>query len=393
MWSENMVPKDSAKKILDDKEAILALDPKGSFQDELAFAENLKKAIRNVKAFNLPEKVTVGRNIIHYADVDKVVFAGMGGSAIAGDVVKDWAENETKVPMEAVRSYHPPGYIDNHTLVFLISYSGNTEETLSCMLDACKKGCKMICISSDGAMQRAAQALGLPLIEFPKMAAARVSFPYLFAPLPYFLAKFKILHYDKVEKEMSEATNMVSKLTKEYAIEAPFEKNFAKKAAFQIFGTVPVIYSHTQYRSVGLRFKTQVNENCKLPARCDVFPELDHNEIMGWEASKQILKHYTLILLRGPEEPKEVTTRIEVLKEKFFNNARSVMEIHAQGETALARIFYLLFTADMISLYLSVLHRRDPIASQTFKILKYQVTERLGTLRKLEEQIKKLTLN
>jgi len=385
-----MVPKVSAKKILDDKNAILALDPSGSFKDELSFSENLKKAIKNVKSFSLPEKVKVGRHIVRYAGVERVVFAGMGGSAIAGDVIKDWAEGEAKVPMEAVRSYHLPAYIDNDTLVFLISYSGNTEETLSCMLDAAKRGCKMISISSDGALQRVTQALGLPLIGLPKMAAARVSFPYLFAPLPYLLAKLGILSPDKVEKEMSEATDRVSKLTPEYAIEAPFEENFAKKAAFQIFGTVPVIYSYSQYRSVGLRFKTQVNENCKLPARCDVFPELDHNEIMGWEASKQIIKHYTLMLLRGPEEPIEVKTRIEVLKEKFFKKARSVIEINAQGQTALARIFSLLFTADMISLYLSVLHRRDPVASQTFQILKYEMTERLGTLGKLEEQIKKL---
>ena len=153
---------------------------------------------------------------------------------------------------------------------------------------------------------------------------------------------------------------------------------------------MPVIYSYRLYQSVALRFKTQFNENCKLPARFDVFPELDHNEIMGWEAEKLILKHYTLILLRGPEEPEEVRTRIEVLKEKFFKKAKSVMEIHAQGQTTLARIFYSIFTADMITLYLSVLRRRDPVASQTFEILKYEMTERLGTLKKLEEQIQKL---
>jgi len=384
-----MVSKVSAREILDDKEAILALDQSGSFKDELAFSENLKKAIRNVKAFDLPEKVKVGRHTIRYDKANKVVFAGMGGSAIAGDIVKDWAEGEAQVPMETIRSYHLPAYTDNDTLVFLISYSGNTEETLSCMLDAVKKGCKMISISSDGALQRVAQALGLPLIGLPKMAAARVSFPYLFAPLPYLLAKVRVLSADKVEKEMSEATYMIGKLTREYAIEAPYEENFAKQAAFQIFGTVPVIYSYCKHRSVGLRFKTQINENCKLPARCDIFPELDHNEIMGWEASKQIIKHYTLVLLRGPEEPREVKTRIEVLKEKFFKKARSVMEINTQGKTALARIFSLLFTADMISLYLSVLHRRDPVASQTFQILKYEVTERLHTLKRLEQQILK----
>jgi glucose/mannose-6-phosphate isomerase len=222
------------------------------------------------------------------------------------------------------------------------------------------------------------------------MAAARVSFPYLLAPIPYVLAKLNILPLDKVETEMNEAAEMVARLTKEYAVEKPFEKNYAKQVALQIYGTVPIIYSYSQYRSVGLRFKTQVNENCKLPARCDVFPELDHNEIMSWEASKQILKHYTLILLRGSEEPEEVKTRIEVLKAKFFTRAKGMIEIQAPGKTTLARMLHLLFTADMISLYLAVLLRRDPVASQTFQILKYKMTEQLGTMKKLEREIRKL---
>jgi glucose/mannose-6-phosphate isomerase len=386
-----MVSETHSKKMLDDKASILALDPSGSFQDELAFADNLKKAIRNVKALDLPKQLRIGRHTVHYSNVDEIVFAGMGGSAIAGDVVKDWADSICKAPMEAVRGYHLPAYVDEHTLVFLVSYSGDTEETLSCMLDAAKEGCKMVCISSDGAMQRAAKALKLPILGLPRMAAARVSFPYLLAPIPYVLAKLNILPLDKVKTEMNEATEMVARLAKEYAIEKPLENNYAKQVALQIYGTVPVIYSYSQYRSVGLRFKTQVNENCKLPARCDVFPELDHNEIMSWEASKQILKHYTLILLRGPEEPEEVKTRIEVLKEKFFTRARGMIELESQGKTTLTRMIHLLFTADMISLYLAVLLRRDPVASQTFQILKYKMTEQLGTMKKLEREIEKLS--
>ncbi|HKZ93784.1 MAG TPA: bifunctional phosphoglucose/phosphomannose isomerase [Candidatus Bathyarchaeia archaeon] len=377
--------------VLDDKDAILALDPQCSFKDELEFAQNMKKAVKNIKNFKMPNKVEVGRSVIDYSrNVNKVVFAGMGGSAIAGDLTRDWLNADVTVPMESVRGYHLPRYADDETLTFLISFSGSTEETLSCMLDALNKGCVIVSISSDGALARVNKALGLPVIGLPKMAAARVSFPYLFAPIPYVLARFKILPYDKVNKEVAAATRMVERLTKEYTIESRIERNSAKKAALQIFGTIPVIYAHGPYRSVGLRFKTQVNENCKLPARCDVFPELNHNEIMSWEASSKILKHYTLVLLRSEDEPKEVSTRIETLKARFFEKrAKSVLEIWAQGENLLTRMFYLLFTADMISLYLSVLHRRDPIASETFKILKYEVTERLRTLDRLEQRILK----
>jgi len=386
-----MPEKVALKAALDDKESILALDPSCSFRDELEFGENLRKAVRNVKALKLPDKVRIGNSIIDYSGtVSNIVIAGMGGSAIAGDLARDWLEAEVNVPIECVRAYHLPAYVDDETLVFLISYSGNTEETLSCMLDALGKGCIVVSISSDGALTRVSNALKLPVIGLPKMAAARVSFPYLFAPIPHILAKMGLLSYEKVNEEVTDATSMVDKLMKEYAIDVPFERNLAKKAALQIFGTVPVIYSHRPYRSVGLRFKTQVNENCKLPARCDFFPELNHNEIMGWEASTRILKHYTSVLLRSQDEPEEVRTRIEALKESYFEKrAKSVLEIWAQGENLLTRMFHLLFTADMISLYLSVLHQRDPVVSETFRILKYQVTERLQTLDKLEQQILK----
>ncbi len=378
--------------ILDDKEAILSLDRSGLFKDEFDFPQNLRKAVENVKAFALPEKVKVGHHLIHYKDVENVAIVGMGGSAIAGDILKDWIGNEISVPMETVRGYHLPAYLGERSLVFFVSYSGNTEETLSCMFDGVNKGCQIISISSNGALGRVTQALGLPLINLPKMAAARASLPYLFAPLPYLLAEMGILSMRKVEREMSDAIEVVGKLAKQLAIEISIQKNFAKKIAVEIFGTVPIVYCYNPYKSVSLRFKCQVNENCKFPARCDVFPELNHNEIMGWEAPEDILKRYTLVLLRDSEmEPLEVEARIDALKEKFFaKKAKSVVEISPQGETPLGKVFSLLFILDVISMYLAVLHGRNPVASETFQILKYEVTERLGTLRKLEKQMLQL---
>jgi len=379
-------------KILDNKKAILALDKSGLFKDEFDFPQNLKKAVENVKAFTLPERVKVGHHVIGYKEVENVVLVGMVGSAIAGDILKDWIGNEIAVPMETVRGYHLPAYLSEKSLVFFISYSGNTEETLSCMLDAVKKGCQIISISSNGALGRITQRLELPLIELPTMAAARASLPYLFAPIPYLLANVDILSLRKVEREMNDTIEVVDKMARELAIEVPLEKNFAKRVALEIFGTIPVVYCYNPYKSVGLRFKDQVNENCKLPARCDVFPELNHNEIMGWEASRSVLKRYTLVLLRDLEaEPSEVKARIDVLKEKFFSKkANSVVEISPQGKTPLSKIFSLVFLLDVVSMYLAVLHGRDPVASKAFQILKYEVTQRLGTLKKLEEQILKL---
>lgn len=284
--------------------------------------------------------------------------------------------------------------MDEDSLVFVLSYSGDTEETLSCVVDAAERGCKIVSASSGGALKRAADSLGLPFIQLPKMAAARASLPYLFAPLPYLLAELGILSPRQVNRDIEDTVKVLDELAEEYAVEVPVEGNFAKKTAITMYETVPVVYCCGAYRSAGLRFKTQLNENCKLPARFDVFPELNHNEVIGWEAPSEITKRYSLILLRGVEELPEVRERIEVLKEKVFcKKARSVIEISPQGETRLARIFTLIFTVDMISMYLAVLYNRDPMASEIFSLLKQEVAERLGTLRRLEDRIRKLALN
>jgi len=383
-----------SSKMLDNKKAILALDSTSLFKEQLRFPDNLREAIKHNENIRLPKEAKICHRIVRYTGIKKVAIAGMGGSAIAGDILKDWVGSEARVSMEVCRGYYLPAYIDTDSLVFIMSYSGNTEETLSCMLNAVERGCKIVSMSSNGALRRATETLGLPFIQLPKMAAARASLPYLFAPLPHLLAKVGILSSGKVERNMKATVEVLNDLAQEYAVEVPVEKNFAKQTAIKLYETVPVIYSCNPYRSAALRFKDQVNENCKLPARFDVFPELNHNEIIGWEASNEITRRYSLILLRGVEELPEVRERIDVLKERIFTKkARSVIEIRAQGETKLARIFALIFTVDMISMYLAVLCNRDPMASEIFPLLKHDITERLGTLRKLEEQIQKLALS
>jgi glucose/mannose-6-phosphate isomerase len=383
-----------SSEILDNKKAISTLDSTGLFIEQLRFAENLKEAIKHNKNIRLPKDAKIGHRVVSYTGIKKVAVAGMGGSAIAGDILKDWVGSEVKVSIEICRGYNLPAYIDTDSLVFVMSYSGDTEETLSCMVDAVERGCKTVSISSNGALRRATETLGLPFIQLPKMAAARASLPYLFAPLPHLLAKLGILPLGKVDRNMKATVKVLDELAQKYAVEVPVEKNFAKQTAIKLHETIPIIYSCNPYRSAALRFKDQVNENCKIPAKFDVFPELNHNEIIGWEAPNEITKRYSLILLRGVEELPEVRERIEMLKEKIFTKkAKQMIEINAQGETRLARIFSLIFTVDMISMYLAVLYNRDPMASEIFPLLKYDMTERLGMLRRLEEQIQQLALS
>jgi len=136
---------------LDNKKAISTLDSTGLFIEQLRFAENLKEAIKHNKNIRLPKDAKIGHRVVRYAGIKKVAVAGMGGSAIAGDILKDWVGSEVKVSIEICRGYNLPAYIDTDSLVFVMSYSGDTEETLSCMVDAVERGCKTVSISSNGA--------------------------------------------------------------------------------------------------------------------------------------------------------------------------------------------------------------------------------------------------
>ena len=263
--------------MLDNQKAILALDSTSLFKEQLRFPDNLREAVKHNENIGLPKEAKIGRRVVRYTGVKNVAIAGMGGSAIAGDILKDWVGSEARVSIEVCRGYNLPAYIDTDSLVFIMSYSGNTEETLSCMLDAVERGCKIVSMSSNGALRRATETLGLPFIQLPKMAAARASLPYLFAPLPHLLAKAGILSSGEVERNMKATVEVLNDLAQEYAVEVPAEKNFAKQTAIKLYETVPIIYSCNPYRSATLRFKDQINENCKLPARFDVFPELNHN--------------------------------------------------------------------------------------------------------------------
>jgi glucose/mannose-6-phosphate isomerase len=364
------------KSLLDDMDEIREIDK----SNMLSFCTDVPK--HYAEAARLAQKLSVG-----YPKPATIVVAGMGGSAISGELLKDWTRNTITMPIEVNRDYTLPAYADKNTLVIVTSYSGETEESLSTFLDATKRGCMTVCISSGGVLQKFSEKLGIPHLQVPVGIAPRATLPYLFLPLPILLEKMGLV--SNVAPEISATINALKQVSTANSPDKHLIDNFSKSLASNICGTVPVVYGFGVYRAVAQRFKTQFNENSKLPAKWEVFSELDHNEIVGWEDRGKLTKNFSALLVRDKAEPVEVRSRIETTKKLIQPAVSNMFEVWAQGETALAKMLSTICIGDFTSVYLAILRKIDPTPVKTIDLLKEQIKQ-TGIKAKIIRELDKL---
>jgi glucose/mannose-6-phosphate isomerase len=324
---------------------------------------------------------------ISYSKPQKIIVAGMGGSAISGELLKDWARDKLPIPIEVEREYALPAYADKNTLIFVVSYSGETEETLSVFLDAVKRGCMIVCISSGGKLVEFAQKLSVPYVRIPSGIPPRAALPYLFMPLLTVLEKIGLV--SDVNIEVSEAVKTLRKVSSENSPEKSSKVNFSKTLALNINGTVPVVYGFGFYRAVAQRFKQQFNENSKVPSKWEFLPELNHNEIVGWEKAQKMAKNFSAIFIRDREEPKEIRNRIEATKELMLKEKVKVFEVWSMGKSKLAKMLSTICIGDFTSVYLALLRKVDPTPVETIALLKERMKQS-GVKEKILRELQKL---
>ncbi|MCX8153755.1 MAG: bifunctional phosphoglucose/phosphomannose isomerase, partial [Candidatus Bathyarchaeota archaeon] len=300
--------------------------------------------------------------------------------------LKDWASGKAQLPIEVCRGYNLPAYAGAKSLVVLVSYSGETEETLSAFLDAVKRGCMVFCVSAGGTLIAFAEKLGLPYLRVPSGFQPRAALPYLFVPLLMLLENARVI--SGVHEELKEAWPILARVCRENAPDKPVKDNFAKQLALGIAGTVPVVYGFGFYRSVAQRFKQQFNENSKVPSKWEFLPELNHNEIMGWEKAGRLAKCFSTIFLRDKNEPAEIRSRIEITK-TLMPAASKRFEVWAQGESVLARMLSVICIGDFASIYLAVLRNVDPTPVNTISLLKEKMKQS-GTKENIIREFEKL---
>jgi glucose/mannose-6-phosphate isomerase len=342
---------------LEDPEEMKQIDK----ADMLKFCLNMSRHYR--EASNLAAGI-----ITSYPKPRNIIIVGMGGSAIGGELLKDWARDKIYVPIEVNREYHLPVYVNEETLVLVTSYTGDTEETLSALLDAIKRKCMIYCITSGGTLMRIAKQLNIPYLQVPAGMPPRAALPYMLMPLLMFLEKIGLS--SEVSKEFEEVFPIIELIEKQNAAKVSVSDSLAKTLAVNINGFIPLIYGFGIYSSVARRFKQQINENAKMMAKWDNLPELDHNEIVGYEKSEKHKERFAAIFIRDKDEPIEIRSRIEITKGLMEATGVILCEVWSQGRGSLAKMLSVVAVADFLSNYLAILRGIDPSPVQTIDKLK-----------------------
>ncbi|HLD58715.1 MAG TPA: bifunctional phosphoglucose/phosphomannose isomerase [archaeon] len=288
------------------------------------------------------------------AEIQKIVFCGMGGSGIGGRIVKKLVEKEIKVPIELVSDYSLPEFVDEKTLVVAVSYSGNTEETIACAEEAKKKSAVLVAITSGGKIsQLVEKKITVPKAPQPRMAQA-----FLIVPILFMLSKRNFIK--NKETELKNCADFLEKQKSKIQAEA-------QKIALKLEGKFPVIYAESRLEAIAYRFRCELNENAKVLAMHHEFPEMNHNEINSefWP------KNSCLVFLRGKNESVQMKKRFEFVKKTFKNIPQQ--EIILQGGNEIEENFYGVFLFSMASYFLALLNKKNPNAVPAIEKLKEEL--------------------
>ncbi len=374
---------------LDNKDLVKEVDQSGMLELIRNLPNDVVKAYEITKELSIPKKVEFKASVIDYtSDIDSIVVTGMGGSAIGGMILEELLRDKISIPIIVSRNYTLPNFVNEKTLVFTISYSGNTEETLSSFVYALKKKCKIFAVTTDGLLQDFCSKIGIPVVNVPKGYPSRAAIAYLTVPMIAILEKLNLV--SNVESQIKDTFENMNKLKEKIDFNVPTENNPIKKLALDAFGKFIFVYSYWPYASVALRWKTQINENSKLLAKSDEIPEMNHNEIMGWEGFRKQFPTY-VIILRGSEESKEIKTRIEFFENLMKEKEVPVSEIYGAGSSRLSQIFTLIYQGDYFSYYLALLNKVDPTPVKSISNLKSYLKEKVNKVAEIIKEFEELT--
>ena len=320
------------------------------------FHKQCRHGVEKASALELPPE---------YADVNRIVVAGLGGSAIGGDLLFTYLADELGVPLNVCRDYHLPAFVDKDTLFLAVSYSGNTEETLSTYNEADSRSAKIVCVTSGGELRKRCEEAGKPVVLIPGGMPPRTALGYLFFPMLVTLQKLGMVT-DK-SREIEETLSLLGKLSGRYR---SLPDNPAAELAEKLHERLPIIYGSRTTSAVVLRWRTQINENSKVLAFHHIFPEMNHNEIVGWEKLEQITRNFRVVILRDKGESPRVKTRIDITKSIIGDAPSGIDEVSSEGESLLARLFSLISMGDFVSFYLAALNDVDPTPVERIDTLK-----------------------
>jgi glucose/mannose-6-phosphate isomerase len=335
-------------------------DPTHQYQTLLQFPAHFKQGI------DIGNEVDVSD--IDADQIKNVVICGMGGSAIGADILKTYLMSELAIPVMVNRGYHLPAYVNNNSLIIAVSYSGNTEETLSSYDDAVLKGAQIAVITSGGRLTELAARHKDVLVNVPGGLAPRYALGYIFPPLLLLFVRLGLT--SRRENDLKDTLRTIENAVHHYS-DYEAKANDAVQIAEALHGMLPVIYSsQSALEAVNLRWRNQISENSKMLAFGNVFPEMNHNEIVGWEQNPELLQKIAVIALHERNAGPRIARRMNVTLGLIKPYAGHIIEIYADEERLLSRIFGLICLGDWISFYLATGTDTDPFPIEKINKLK-----------------------
>ncbi len=290
-------------------------------------------------------------------EVGQVVFAGMGGSALAALVATTWPK--CKVPFEICRTYDIPGYVSERTLFIVSSYSGNTEETLSALEQAESKGAQIAVIASGGRLKQIAEEKNYPLALLPDVGQPRFGMLAGLKALAVILDRAGVSGAENPLDTLIGLIPFVKQAATAWVPTVPTKDNAAKQLALDCIGKSPVIYAGPLLYPAAYKWKISFNENAKNVAWCNALPEFNHNEFLGW-TSHPVDKPYAVIDLCSNLDHPRIRKRFEVSERLLSGRRPAAHTVQAEGETVLEQLVWTTVFGDFVSLYTALLNGLNP---------------------------------
>ena len=323
------------------------------------FPAQLREALQIASEVKLAQPV----HSIHH-----VLVAGMGGSGIGGSLIKTLAASELAVPLDVSKSYDIPAYIGENSLFIACSFSGNTEETLSAIESAAAKGAHIICITSGGKLRDFAAQHNLDVILIPGHSnSPRASIGYGLVQLYRILSIFGILPSD-FSAEIREAADLLE-------AETAGIRKISLDLTAACRNQFPVLYGDSWLEAVLVRTQQQIAENSKQLSHVNVFPEMNHNELVGWKFPEFLFSNTTTILLRTSFDHPRSSARMDICLDIFRKTCGKVLEVEALGKTRFSQAIYLIHLLDWLSFDLAEANQVDPFPVDVINYLKNELAK------------------
>lgn len=337
-------------------------DPENMFAAIFHFPDQMAQAM------DIGEKISLKYT---QGTIRNIIIAGMGGSAIGGDVVSTLVGNQLKIPFIVNRHYDLPSWVNDETLVIVSSYSGNTEETLSAYEQANNRGAQVCGITTGGKLGLLLDENQQDNISIPGGLQPRAALAFSFIPMLWVLHHLSLIDSSFINA-IQTASETIRKNRERYSLENDENPTYA--LAQQVCQLIPVIYgANPSTSTVAVRWKGQLAENAKMPAYQNELPELNHNEIVGWENNPNLLEKLLVIWLKDESDHPRIKHRQTITRSILAENNVQQTQVSVEGASLIERIIHLIYFGDWVSFWCALRHGTDPSPVHKIDTLKQEL--------------------